>query len=435
MVRDPSVPGGTGAKRVLIVVQNMNFRFDRRVQNEAHALVAADIGVTVICPKGSTTDPDVLDVDGVIVRSYPMLSPTSGVISYFREFLVAWFQAARLSWRTHREEGFDVMQACNPPDTYWALARLWRLWGKKFVYDQHDLCPEIFGDRFPASSARNRVLHRIQLWLERASYATAEQVVVPNESYREMAITRGGVPRERTTVVMSTPDHRILRRGEPQPDAREGKSFLVAYVGVMGPQDGVDRLLRAAKLLQEAGRNDIRFVLMGFGDCFENLQALSADLGLDECVHFTGRVDQTQLRSWLSAADLGVTPDPRTPFTDRSTMNKTLEYMACELAVVASDLVESRRSAGTAAVFVEDEQRLATAIAELLDDPDRRAVMGRLGRERIETELSWELSAVRYVATMSAVLGLDVLTGTSLLPVQTRRPGARARYLRLSGAS
>lgn len=406
-----SVPSRTRAhrtrsNRVLIVVQNMSYRFDRRVQNEARALTAAGIGVTVICPKGSSTEPDVVDLDGVMVRSYPMLSPTAGVLSYLREFLVAWLQTARLSWRTHRHEGFSVMQACNPPDTYWALALGWRLWGKKFVYDQHDLCPEIFVDRFGTGSLLNRTLHRSLLLLERATYGMAQHVLSPNESYREMALTRGGVPRERTTVVMSTPDHRIIRRSEPRPDARSGYRYLVAYVGVMGPQDGVDRLLRIARLRRDAGRDDTRYVLMGFGDCRDELKRMTTGLGLDDCVHFTGRVDHDELREWLSAADLGVTPDPSTPFTERSTMNKTLEYMACEVAVVASDLVETRRSGGDAAVYVQTEQQAADAIDLLLDNPERRAEMGRLGRERVMGELSWDRSAVVYVAAMSDLLGV-----------------------------
>jgi len=428
LFRAAGVPGRP-VPRVLIVVQNMNYDFDRRVQNEAQALVAAGIGVTVICPKGVTTEPDHRVVDRVVVRSYPSLGATAGVLSYLREFLFAWFQTARLTWHTHREEGFDLLQACNPPDTYWALGLLWRLRGKKFVYDQHDLCPEVFVDRFGTASRFRRLLHHTLLLLERATYRTAQHVLSPNESYREVALTRGGVPRERTTVVMSTPDHRTIRRTEPHPDAHGGYDYLVAYVGVMGPQDGVDRLLRVARLRRDAGRDDTRYVLMGFGDCRTQLQRMTTQLGLDDCVHFTGRVSHDELCGWLSAADLGLTPDPSTPFTERSTMNKTLEYMACELAVVASDLVETRRSAGDAAVYARTEQGMADAIDLLLDDPDRRAEMGRVGRERITGELSWDGFAVDYVATMRDVLGVGAPVVVTL-PAQKRagrRSGVRAQ--------
>jgi glycosyltransferase involved in cell wall biosynthesis len=390
--------------RVLVVIQNMGYAYDRRVQNEAQALLAAGIGVTVVCPKARPDEPDVHEVDGVLVRSYPELGVTSGVLSYVREFVLAWLLTARLTWRAHRAEGFDVLQACNPPDTYWALALLWRLAGKRFVFDQHDLNPEVFEDRFGRTGVRDRVLHRLLLLLERASYATADHVVVPNESYREVATTRGRVPRLRTTVVMSTPDHRTMRRTEPRPGARGGAAHLVAYVGIMGPQDGVDRLLRAARVLEDRGRSDVRFVLMGYGDCLEALRQQSHELGLDDVVTFTGRVGQDEVRAWLSSADLGVTPDPLTPFTDRSTMNKTLEYMACELPTVATDLRETRRSAGDAAVYVRTEEDMATAIADLLDDPERRARMGAVGRARICGELAWDGFARAYVAAVREVL-------------------------------
>ena len=408
--------GGLRPRRVLIVIQNMSYLYDRRVQNEATALLAAGIGVTVVCPQAVEGEAECFEVDGVVVRSYRGREATAGIASYVKEFVHAWVQTARLTWRAHREEGFGVLQACNPPDTYWALGALWRLAGKAFVYDQHDLNPELFADRFGTSSVRNRFLHRILLRLEAASYRTAAHVFSPNESYRDIAVTRGRVPRERTTVVMSTPDHRVMRRTEPMPGAHAGFAHLVVYVGVMGPQDGVDRLVRAAALLRDAGRDDVRFVLMGFGDCREELERQTARLGLERCVLFTGRVSQFDLRAWLSAADLGVTPDPSTPFTERSTMNKTLEYMACEVAVVASDLLETRRSAGDAARYVTDEAEMARAIAELLDDPEQRAVMGKTGRLRIETDLVWDGFAADYVGAMSRVLGTSAVRGLPLRP-------------------
>ncbi|MFC5381918.1 glycosyltransferase family 4 protein [Aquipuribacter nitratireducens] len=374
------------------------------MQNEARALLAAGTGVTVICPRATPDEAEVHDHDGVTVRSYAPPPPTSGILSYFREFVVAWLRTAQLSWRCHRSEGFAVLQACNPPDTYWLLALIWRLWGKGFVYDQHDLCPEVFLDRFGRRSFRDRVLHRLLLWLERASYATADLVVSPNESYREIATGRGRVPLDRTTIVMSTPDHRIMRRSEPKPGARDRFANLVVYVGVMGPQDGVERVLDTARTLRDRGRDDIRFVLLGFGDSEPRLRRLSAQFGLDGHVHFTGRVQQPEVVAWLSAADVGLTPDPPSAFNERSTMNKTLEYMACELPVVATDLLETRRSAGEAAVYVQTVEEMADAVDALLDDPARRGWMGAVGRARIEGELSWDRFAHAYVAAVQRVL-------------------------------
>ncbi len=404
-----SSPGRAG--QVLVIIQNMPYRFDRRVRHEVDALLGAGVTVSVICPKDTVDEPDLTDVEGATVYSYPPPPASTGVLGYVREFLYCWLHTARLSRRAWSDARFDVIQACNPPDTYWALALLWRVRGVRFVYDQHDLCPEVFVDRFGRRGLRARVLHRGLLALERASYATAHHVISPNPGYAEIARSRGRRTAADTTVVMSSPDPAVVRRGEGVPEARRwrGREFahLVVYVGVMGPQDGVDRLLRAATQVVAAGRLDTRFVLIGFGDELAGLQALATASGLDDYVQFTGRLPHEAVRAWLSSADLGVTPDPKSEFTDRSTMNKTLEYMACELPVVATDLTETRRCAGAAAVYVDDERQLAAAIDRLLADPGERARMGAIGRARIEGELRWDRYATAYVEAFRALLPLD----------------------------
>ncbi|RIQ25268.1 glycosyltransferase WbuB [Jiangella rhizosphaerae] len=385
-----------------MVVQNIPVRIDRRVRNECRALLDAGYGVTVICPKESPDEPDRHELDGIVVRSYQPPPATSGLVSYLVEFIVCWLRTARLSVRTARAEGFDILQACNPPDTYWLLGLLWKLRGKKFVYDQHDLCPEVYEARFGKRGA----LYRALLLLERATYATADRVVSPNPSYQEVALTRGRLPIGRTTVVMSSPDPELMKRGEPHPQLRGGREFLVCYIGIMGPQDGVDRLLDAvAHYVHVLGRKDTRFGLLGYGDSLDDLRAQCTRLGLDDWVTFTGRVDQAELGRWLSTADLGVTPDPPCEFNHRSTMNKTLEYMAHAVPVVATDLRETMRCAGPAAEYVPDGDPvvMAKTIATLLDDPRRRAQMGTAGRQRIETELAWGDQARRYVAMVGSL--------------------------------
>ncbi|WP_053208009.1 glycosyltransferase family 4 protein [Jiangella muralis] len=397
--------GGTRRRttpRVLIVVQNIPVRIDRRVRHECHALLDAGYGVTVICPKETPDEPDVHELDGIVVRSYQPPPATSGLVSYLVEFIVCWLRTARLSLRAARAEGFDILQACNPPDTYWLLGLLWKLRGKRFVYDQHDLCPEVYEARF----GKRGPLYRALLLLERATYATADRVVSPNPSYQEIALTRGKVPIGRTTIVMSSPDPELMKPGPPHPELRGGREFLVCYIGIMGPQDGVDRLLdAAAHYVHTLGRTDTRFGLLGYGDSLDDLRAQCTRLGLDEWVTFTGRVDQTELGRWLSTADIGVTPDPPCEFNHRSTMNKTLEYMAHVVPVVATDLRETMRCAGPAADYVPDGDPvvMAKTIAALLDDPHRRAQMGAAGRQRIETELAWADQARRYVALIGSL--------------------------------
>lgn len=382
--------------RVLIVVQNLSVPLDRRVWLECQTLVAAGYQVSVICPRDEG-EPAHRMLDGVRIHTYAPPKPRSGVVGYMAEFVYCWLRTAALSRYVNRHEGFDVLQACNPPDTYWLLGRIWRLVARKrFVYDQHDLNPEIYVARF----GKKGLLHRGLLWLEQRTYASADLVISTNESYREIAMTRGKVPLEQTTIVRSAPDPGKMRREDPDPALRHGREHLICYLGIMGPQDGVDRLLGALDhLVTVLGRTDIHVGLMGFGDCLADLRAQCTRLGLDEYVTFTGKVGPAEIARWLSTADLGVTPDPKNPFNDKSTMNKTLEYMAYELPVVGFDLVENRRSAGEAGVHVadDDDAALARAIADLLDDPARRSRMGAIGRKRVEDSLRWSAQEGPYL--------------------------------------
>jgi glycosyltransferase involved in cell wall biosynthesis len=296
-----------------------------------------------------------------------------------------------------------VIQACNPPDTYWALAALFKPFGKRFVFDQHDLCPEVFVSRFPDGS---RVAHRALMLLERATYALADHVVATNESYRETAIGRGHVPASHVTVVRTGPNPERLRKGPAVESWRHGRRYLCAYLGVMGPQDGVDLALRAAAAIVRSGRDDVHFVFMGGGDSWEELVSLADELALTDRATFTGRIPDETVFEVLSTADVGLSPDPLNPLNDVSTMNKTMEYMAFELPVVAFDLKETRVSAGPAAVYAppNDTDAFARAILRLLDDPERRAEMGRRGRERVERELAWRHQAPRYLRVYEALI-------------------------------
>lgn len=382
--------------RVLIVVQNLSVPLDRRVWMECMTLVSAGHQVSVICPRDSG-QPAHRRLDGVLIHTYAPPKARNGVLGYAAEFIYCWIRTAVLSVHVARREGFDVLQACNPPDTYWLLGRIWRLVaGKSFVYDQHDLNPEVYEARF----GKRGLLHRGLLLLERATYASADHVISTNESYREIAVTRGKVPIERTTIVRSAPDPQRMRREAPDSSLRNGREHLICYLGIMGPQDGVDRLLGAVDhLVHVQGRTDVQVGLLGFGDCFDELTEQSTRLGLDDFVTFTGKVGPAEISRWLSTADLGVTPDPKNSFNDKSTMNKTMEYMAYELPVVGFDLVENRRSAEDAGVHVasDDDAALALAISELLDDPERRSRMGAIGRKRIEDTLNWAAQEQPYV--------------------------------------
>jgi glycosyltransferase involved in cell wall biosynthesis len=424
---------------VLIIVQNLPVPLDRRVWLECRALRAAGYEVSVICPRG----PDEAareDLEGVHLYKYPPPPAARGLLGYLLEFGYCWLRTAWLSVRVRRRHRVDVLQACNPPDTYWALAALWRPWGVRFVFDQHDLNPELFRSRFgePTGIAARAQLAAL-LWLERMTYRLAHHVVVTNESYRAVATRRGRLPRERTTVVRSGPDTTAMRPLPGVAELRAGADHLLAYVGIMGPQDGIDVLLRIMDhLVHRLGRTDVHLVLMGFGDVLDDMRRYATELGLDAAVTFTGRVGPAEITDRLSTASLGMCPDLRTPLNDVSTMNKTMEYMAHALPVVAFDLLETRRSAGEAAVYVPsgDEAAFADAVAALLDDPGRRRAMGVAARTRCVRELDWQPQAEAYVGVFDDLLGRPAAERRRppVWPaVDRRRPGSPGRPPTVNG--
>jgi glycosyltransferase involved in cell wall biosynthesis len=383
---------------VLIIVQNLPVPFDRRVWLECQTLVGAGYDVTVVCPRGDGTGPEQV-VGGVRILAYPPYAPGGGAVSFMVEYAYSFLATTWLAFKARRKGVFDVVQACNPPDIFWPLAwALRRLDGSRFVFDHHDLCPELFQSRFPDGP---KAFLRGLLFLERATFRTADRVTSTNESYAGIAMSRGGKAPEHVTVVRTGPDPQRLRRGAPHPEVRRGRPHLVAYLGVMGPQDGVDIVVQAAdRIVNTMGRHDISFTLMGKGDCYAELVAERDRLGLQDYVDMPGRVPDETVMEVFSTAEVGLSPDPLNPLNDVSTMNKTMEYMSFAMPVVAFDLRETKVSAQDAARYVEpgDVEAYARAVVELVDDPEARARMGRRGRERVEQQLAWEHQRVGYLA-------------------------------------
>jgi glycosyltransferase involved in cell wall biosynthesis len=390
--------------RILIIVQNLPVPFDRRVWLECNALNAAGYDVTVVCPKGKEdTGHHVLD--SVTLLKYRPYAPGGGGLGFVMEYAYSFLATLWLVLRARRHGRFAVLQACNPPDIFWPIARwLRRRDGTRFVFDHHDLCPELYDSRFPHGSALPK---RGLLALEKATFHTADHVVSTNASYAEIAMRRGGKAPADVTVVRTGPDEERLRRKAAVRALRRGRKHLVAYIGVMGPQDGVDFAVRAAAhVVHDLGREDVAFTFMGSGDSYDQIVSLRDELGLVDYVELPGRVPDNTVIDVLSTAALGLSPDPKNPLNDVSTMNKTLEYMAFELPVVAFDLKETRVSAGDAATYVQsgDIAGYAGAIVELLDNDDERAVMGKAGRIRIEQELGWSYQRDVYVAVYDSLV-------------------------------
>jgi glycosyltransferase involved in cell wall biosynthesis len=397
--------------RILIIVQNLPVPFDRRVWLECKALKVAGYDVTVICPKGKE-DHGHQVLDGVTLLKYRPYAPGGGGLGFVLEYAYSFLATLSLVLRARRQGKFAVLQACNPPDIFWPIARwLRRRDGTRFVFDHHDLCPELYDSRFPNGSA---VPKRGLLALEKATFRTADHVVSTNASYAEIAMRRGGKALTDVTVVRTGPDEERLKRTAVIPALRRGRKHLVAYIGVMGPQDGVDFAVRAAAhVVHVLGREDVAFTFMGSGDSYDQIVALRDELRLEDYLELPGRVPDKTVADVLSTAALGLSPDPKNPLNDVSTMNKTLEYMAFELPVVAFDLKETRVSAGDAATYVQsgDVAGYARAIVKLLEDDDERAIMGKAGRIRIEQELGWSYQRDAYIAVYDSLVGRHRMRG------------------------
>lgn len=346
------------------------------------ALQKAGYEVRVICPKGENPDRRSFEVvEGIRVYRYPMLYQASGGLGYLVEYSWAFLWTSLLSLFVWLRDGFDIIHSANPPDIFFLLAWPFKLLGKKYVYDQHDVCPELYESKFERRDGAYRAL----LFLEKLSYRTADLAISTNQSYREIARERGGIPDERSAIVRNGVDRSQFYRRRPRLELKEPFPYMALYLGVMGKQDGVDRVVQAAHhLVHTYGRRDVLFLMVGNGECWQELQDLSRELGVAEMMRFVGRIPDDLLLDYLSTADVCLAPDPPDRMNQLSTMTKIMEYMACERPIVSFDLVETRRSAGDAAIYVEgeDPKEFARSLNDLLNDPARRERMGQVGLDR-----------------------------------------------------
>ncbi len=376
-------------RRVLIIVENLPVPFDRRVWQEATTLRRAGYEVSVICPIGRGCESRYEVIEGVHVHRHPLPAEGKGVLGYAAEYVIALFWESFLTLKILVIRGFDVIHACNPPDNLFIIGGFFKLLGKKFVFDHHDINPELYEAKF----GRRDIFYRLMLAWERWTFKIADVSIATNESYKRIAIERGGMHPDRVFVVRSGPNLERLRTVEPVPALRHGRKYLVGYVGVMGEQEGIDYLLRAVRhMVFDLGRTDVQFGLVGAGTAHEEMKRYAARLGVSDYVTFTGRVPDQELLEMLNTADVCVNPDVVNEMNDKSTMNKVMEYMALGKPIVQFDLTEGRVSAQGAALYADknDERDLARRIVYLLDRPELRAQMGAIGRQRVKCKLAWE---------------------------------------------
>jgi glycosyltransferase involved in cell wall biosynthesis len=390
------------AGRVLIISENAPVPADRRVWNISRTLTAAGWQVVIACAQGPDRDDAPYEVlEGIEIHRYP-LRPAGSTLGYAREYGQALWRLRKLVRRLASERRFDVVHACNPPDLLLLAARSLRRQGTRFIFDHHDLVPELYRSRFGRGEDLG---YRATLRAERVAYRMADVSLATNGSYARVAVERGGMDPEDVFVVRNGPDLTRFRPVPADPAWRRGRAHLISYLGIMGPQDGVDHALHALAALREL-RDDWHAVFVGDGDALPAMRALADELALGDHVEFAGWRGDDDIRLILSSSDVCLAPDPPSPLNDVSTMIKIPEYMALGRAVASYALPESRVSAGDSALYAApgDPDSLGRCVAELLDDPARRERMGALARERIETELSWQHSEGALLAAYARVL-------------------------------
>jgi glycosyltransferase involved in cell wall biosynthesis len=375
---------------VLIVVENLPVPLDRRVWQESLALRDAGYEVVVICPQMHGQVAREEKLDGIQIYRHPLSTEAKGFWGFFLEYTSALWGEAALAFKAWRRHRFKVIHLCNPPDLLFVTALPYKLLGARTIYDVHDLWPEMFEAKFD----RRGLFYWCVRAAERLTYATADVVLVTNDTGRKVAIERGRKKADEIFMVRTAPK---IPDGTYLPDdsLKKDRRYLVGYVGVMGSADGVHYLIEAAgHLVHQLGRRDIQFLLMGTGPEYERLIELRDRLGLDEYVDLPGWMQGDGLYRALQTIDIGVSCDPKNSYNDACTMNKVLEYMLFGKPQVLFDLVESRASAGPAAVYVEEisASSLAEAIQQLLDDPEKRRKMGGLAAERSKKLVDWQRS-------------------------------------------
>lgn len=407
----------TVGRKILIIVENLTVPLDRRVWQEAMALRDAGHTVSVICPMGGSFNKWYEQLEGIHIFRHPQPLEADGLIGYGIEYGSALFWEFILSIKVYFKVGFDVIQACNPPDLIFLVASFWKyLFGKPFIFDHHDINPELYEAKF----GRRGIFHRLLCLFEKWTFRVADASIATNDTFKEIAVARGGMDPDRVFIVRSIPDLTKFRRASPDVRLKNGRRYLVGYVGIMGTQDGVDLLVRAmAHLVHHHGRGDVHCAIVGSGTEIPNLKALACELKVEDYVTFTGFLSGDQLYAALSAFDVGVIPDPKNIYNDKISMNKAFEYMSLGLPFVQFDLVEGRKIAGEAALYAQDNDPvdLAEKTACLLDQPELRAALVAEGLQRAPVLLRWDDECVRLIAAYEAVFRAESkISGTIPIP-------------------
>ena len=409
-------------KKVLIIVENLPVPFDGRVWKEAVALQQNGYSVTVLCPKGKGYTKGYELLAGVNIYRHPMPTEGNSALGYVLEYLSALFWEFLYTWYIFFRHGFHVIQGCNPPDDIFLVAWPFKLFGVRYIFDHHDANPELYLSKY---GREDLIFYKVQVWLEKLTYATSEVVMVTNNSYKDLAVTRGGLDPNDVFVVRNGPDLSVFKPVPPNSARKFGKKYLVGYVGTMSIQEGLDILIKVAEYVRNAGRKHIHFTCVGGGPGLAGLRKMAADKGLEDTITFTGRVSDEELLEILSSADVCVNPDKPCKMNDISTMVKIMEYMALGKPIVQFDMKEGRFSAGRASLYSNGEDLVADFAAKilwLLEHPEERERMGEFGRRRVQEELAWDYSVTNLLAAYQRVFARDLPSqGKTGKPTETAK--------------
>jgi glycosyltransferase involved in cell wall biosynthesis len=384
-------------KKVLIIVENLPVPFDGRVWKEACSLRKAGYKVTVLSPRGKGYEQGYEYLEGIHIYRHPMAMEGNSPLGYVWEYGCALFWEFLYSWWIYLRRGFHIIQGCNPPDDIFLVAVPFKLLGVKYIFDHHDTNPELYLSKFE----RRGFFYKTQVWLEKLTFHFSDVVMSTNNSYKDIAVRRGGLASEDVFVVRNGPDLEVFKPAPSKPDLKYGKRYLIGYVGTMSTQEGLEILLDVADYIKRVGRTDVHFTCVGGGPGLATLRQMVEDKNLADSVNFTGRISETELLDVLSTADVCVNPDKPCEMNDISTMIKIMEYMALAKPIVQFDLKEGRFSAQEASLYSSNHNQVAhfaDNILWLLDHPEERKRMGEFGRRRVEKELAWEHSVENLIA-------------------------------------
>jgi glycosyltransferase involved in cell wall biosynthesis len=384
-------------KKILMIVENLPVPFDRRVWQEANTLVNAGYKVSVISPKGKGYQENYEEINGIHICRHPLPKEADGILGYIREYSTALFWEFILAWKVYKKQGIDIIHACNPPDLIFLIGIFYKvLFGVKFVFDHHDINPELYIAKFQ----RRDFGYYLMVWLERLTYKLADISIATNDSYKKIALQRGRMAPQNVFVVRSGPDlNRLKIITDHETREKECKN-LVGYLGVMGKQEGIDYLLRAVHfIIFSLNIRDIHFYLVGGGTELNSMMEYSRALEVEEYVTFTGRISDEEMLAILNSVDICINSDIVNEMNDKSTMNKVMEYMALGKPIVQFDMTEGRVTAQEASLYAEPNnvEDFANKIVQLLRDEKLRKKMGQFGQERVRRELAWEFEAPKLL--------------------------------------